>query len=49
MYGSYNTTDYGGYSQEIENRHQDYLNRVATTQQQWLATTWYPTRLPLPL
>jgi len=37
MYGSYNTTDYGGYSQEIENRHQDYLNRVATTQQRNIA------------
>lgn len=33
MYGSYNSTDFGGFSQEIEGRHQDYANRVATTQE----------------
>ncbi len=33
MYGSYASTDYGGFSQELENRHQDYANRVATTQE----------------
>ena len=37
MYGSYNTSDYSGFASEIEGRHQDYLNRVATAQQRNIA------------
>ncbi len=37
MYGSYNTSDYSGFSSELEGRHEDYLNRVATTQQRNIA------------